>query len=104
VAQRIAWTNGWSILFTGPTVRQLRNDYQLMRDFRDELPGYLNNRRIGELLESLNLRSGPDRIHDNLRICYEALVREAFLAREELAHLDAWLCDLSALQRRSATQ
>jgi len=97
VAQRIAWTNGWSILFTGPTVRQLRNDHQLMRDFRDELPGYLNNRRIGELLESLSLQSGPDRIHDNLRICYEALVREGLLDREELAHLDAWLHDLITL-------
>ena len=39
VAQRIAWTNNWSVLFDEPTVWQERNEHDLMRDFRDEVPG-----------------------------------------------------------------
>ena len=38
VAQRIAWANGWAILFHEPTVWQDRNEHNLMRDFRDESP------------------------------------------------------------------
>ena len=53
VAQRIAWANNWSILFHEPTVWQERNDHSLMRDFKDEVPGYLHNRRIGEVLDRL---------------------------------------------------
>ena len=41
VAQRIAWENGWSVLFREATVRQRRNPHDLMRDFRDEVPGYV---------------------------------------------------------------
>ncbi|MBV8168650.1 MAG: DUF288 domain-containing protein, partial [Alphaproteobacteria bacterium] len=44
VAQRIAWECDWRVLFRSPTVRQERNPHDLMRDFADEVPGYLNNR------------------------------------------------------------
>lgn len=56
VAQRVAWECGWSVLFHGPTVWQERNDHNLMRDFEDEVPGYLNNSAIREALESLSLQ------------------------------------------------
>jgi hypothetical protein len=39
IAQRIAWTNNWGILFHEPTVSQERNEHNLMRDFKDEMPG-----------------------------------------------------------------
>ena len=97
VAQRIGWANGWSILFHEPTVRQERNDHNLMRDFQDEVPGYLQNRNIAETLGGLSLTPGPDRLADNLRICYEALVRLSVVDKQELPLLDAWLADLAAL-------
>ena len=46
VAQRIAWENGWSILFHNATVFQERNEHSLIRDFEEEIPGYLNNRAM----------------------------------------------------------
>ncbi len=97
VAQRIAWANGWSILFHEPTVWQERNDHSLMRDFKDEVPGYLHNRRIGETLDKLDIQSGTNRIPDNLRISYEALVKIEAIGSKELLLLDAWLSDLQAL-------
>jgi STELLO glycosyltransferase-like protein len=97
VAQRIAWANGWSILFESPTVWQERNDHSLMRDFTDELPGYLNNRKIGEELDALTLKAGADHLLDNLRKCYERLVALELVGQGELELIDAWSADLSAL-------
>ncbi|MGD1699535.1 STELLO glycosyltransferase family protein [Dapis sp. BLCC M229] len=50
VAQRICWENGWRVLFYSPTVYQERNFYNLMRDFEDEVSGYLNNDKIAKSL------------------------------------------------------
>lgn len=94
VAQRIAWLNGWSILFHEPTVWQERNKHDLMHDFSDEIPGYLYNRAICEALENLNLIPGIDKLSDNLLICYEKLVSMSLIKEQELSLLDAWLSDL----------
>lgn len=99
VSQRIAWENGWSLLFHEPTVWQERNVHNLMRDFRDEIPGYLHNRAIAQTLDGLSLRSGLDAIPDNLRRCYEALVSMTVVGKEELPLLDAWLHDLQELTK-----
>ena len=103
VAQRIAWANHWSVLFTEPTVWQERNDHSLMRDFSDEVPGYLHNRRICEVLEKLPIRSGVDQLPENLRVCYEALVELAVIKAKELPLLEAWLADLTLIQQPAVT-
>jgi hypothetical protein len=102
VAQRIGWENGWSILFHEPTVIQERNDHDLMRDFADEVPGYLHNRRLGERLEALNLASGRAALADNLRSCYETLTVLGVVGRQELPLLETWLADLQDLDLGSA--
>lgn len=94
VAQRIAWSNNWKVLFHGPTVRQDRNRHDLLRDLRDELPGYLNNRLICEELEKLSLRPGVENLGDNLRLCYEKLISMKLIDQKELNLIDAWLADL----------
>jgi hypothetical protein len=97
VAQRIAWANGWSVLFISPDISQERNEHDLMRDFADEVPGYLHNRTIGERLEGLKLAAGTENIGDNLIRCYEELVRLTVVGAEEIAVLKAWVQDLAAL-------
>lgn len=94
VAQRIAWANNWHILFHEANVYQLRNDHSLIRDFADEVPGYLHNRKIAETLDALQLALGVDSIPDNLRLCYEALISKTFVGSGELPLLEAWLEDL----------
>ncbi|MFA5251920.1 MAG: STELLO glycosyltransferase family protein [Phycisphaerae bacterium] len=98
VAQRIAWLNDWAILFHEPTMRQERNVHNLLRDFNDEIPGYLHNNEICEALDSLSLESGIERIGDNLKVCYEKLVGMSLIGREELQLLDAWLEDIKQLR------
>jgi hypothetical protein len=97
VAQRIAWAQGWGILFHEPTVWQERNEHNLMRDFKDEVPGYLNNSAICEALGKLSLKPGLDKLNDNLRICYEELVRMGVVGEQELDLVEAWIADLEEL-------
>jgi hypothetical protein len=98
IAQRIAWLNDWAILFHEPTMRQERNVHNLLRDFNDEIPGYLHNSEICEALESLSLESGVEKIGDSLKVCYEKLVSMSLIGREELQLLDAWLEDIKQLR------
>lgn len=99
VAQRIAWANGWSVLFTSPTVTQDRNDHDLNRDFLDEVPGYLNNARIARLLEAVPCAEGADNIGENMRRCYRILADKEIVGEAEPALLDVWLDDLQRCSR-----
>lgn len=94
VAQRIAWTCGWSILFHQSTVWQERNEHNLMNDFRDEMAGYNNNAQIYESLKVLNLKKGVDNIPLNLIICYQKLIELGLVDQKEIILLEAWLKDI----------
>jgi hypothetical protein len=97
VAQRIAWEYGWKIAFQSPTVSQDRNEHNLLRDFEDEVPGYLHNEAIGKALESLNLSDRMDNIFDNLLRCYEVLIGMDLVGAEEMDILKLWNKDLQRL-------
>jgi hypothetical protein len=94
IAQRVAWECGWAVLFHEPTVHQERNEHDLMRDFADELPGYLNNAAIADALGSLPLKSGIAAMMDNIAACYEQLVRMKLIDRGEMQLIKAWFDDL----------
>ncbi|HYY96944.1 MAG TPA: STELLO glycosyltransferase family protein [Pyrinomonadaceae bacterium] len=96
VAQRVAWGQGWRVLFHGPTVWQERNEHDLMRDFRDEVPGYLQNSAIAEALGRLELKAGAPDIPANVRACYSKLVEMNLIDARELELLDAWMEDLGS--------
>jgi hypothetical protein len=99
IAQRIAWVNGWGVLFGEPTMRQERNVHDLMRDFEDEVPGYLHNSRLCKELEALVLPSGTGKINANLRLCYEKLVDMSLVDSKELDLVDAWNDDLAQIRK-----
>jgi hypothetical protein len=97
VAQRVAWEQGWSVLFHGPTVWQERNEHNLMRDFKDEVPGYLHNASIREALAGLELKAGASNITANMRACYAKLIEMNLVGERELELLDAWMEDFSSV-------
>jgi hypothetical protein len=100
VVQRISWECGWNLLFHEPTVYQKRNDHNLMRDFEEEVPGYLQNRNIAEILDRTKLSSGIEHLEANLYQCYEELVRNNIFEPKELALVEAWIEDLRSLSTR----
>ena len=95
VAMRIAASYGWGILFHSPTVRQERNEHNLLRDFEEEVPGYLQNNRIMATLNKLVLSDDPINLSDNIMKCYRALVADGIFEARELTLLEAWLKDLT---------
>ena len=76
IAQRIAFENGWGILWGGVTVVQERNPHDLMKDFEQEIPGYLYNRKIVEMLKDLSIEPGTDALTllRNMDLCYRAMI------------------------------
>lgn len=94
VAQRIAWANNWSVLYHSPNVTQERNEHDLLLDFRDEIPGYLNNARFCAALDELELKPGTEYLGENLRQCYRRLVALGLFEERELRLVDAWLEDV----------
>ena len=96
VAQRIAWTCGWKILFHQATVKQERNVHSLTDDFADELPGYLHNTSLCGMLEDLDLAAGPANITENLRRCYHLLTEEGLVDKDEMNRVDAWMEDMNS--------
>ena len=93
VAQRCFWAHGWRLGFHGPTARQERNEHDLLVDFRDELPCYLETARIVSRLDALSL--GQDAA-ENLRRCYAALVEPGWVRSAELPVLETWLTAVAA--------
>ena len=97
VAQRCLWALGAGVVFHAPEVVQDRNPHDYRRDFEDEVPGYLHNARIAEILAGLSLAPGAAAVADNLRACYAALVAERIFPPAETALVAAWLADLERM-------
>ncbi|MEG3638306.1 STELLO glycosyltransferase family protein [Magnetococcus sp. PR-3] len=95
VAQRLAWSCGWKVLFFSPTVWQERNEHDLNRDFRDEVPGYLHNADIAAGLAKLDLPPGTANLTANLRTCYQWLVEQQLMEPLELTLVEDWISDLA---------
>ncbi|MCU1262603.1 MAG: hypothetical protein JWO80_5488 [Bryobacterales bacterium] len=85
-----------SIAFRDATVFQERNQHSLIRDFADEVPGYLNNTKIIEILNSLSLSSDPAATGDNLWKCYDALVGAGIVPPKEMKLVELWLRAVSS--------
>jgi len=94
VAQVCLWQCDYRVAFFSPTVYQVRNEHDLFDDFKQELPGYLNNAAIIDNFEKLNLRSGEQTIFDNMKKCYGVLVEMGLTEELELSLLESWKADL----------
>ena len=66
-----------------------------MRDFRDEVPGYEQNRSIAKILDGLDLAPREEAVKDNLRTCYAKLIEHGIFPDKEIILVDAWLKDLA---------
>jgi hypothetical protein len=94
VAQACLYALGGSLAFREATVYQVRNAHNLMRDFNDEIPGYVNNRKIMDTLNGLSLSGGVDQVGHNLHRCYEALLEIGIIESREMPLVEAWLREL----------
>ncbi len=101
IAQRCLWAMDAGVTFHPPEVVQDRNEHNLMKDFADEVPGYLKNTQIAEILQALELDIGCDAVGENLLRCYDALIAADIFPQEEGTLVKAWLSDLSSIRQDS---
>lgn len=94
IAQRCLWEIERGVVFHAPETNQIRNVHDLMRDFEDEVPGYLGNDRLVAILEKLRLEPGFACVTGNLNRCYRGLVDGGFFPAKEMDLLTGWLHDL----------
>ena len=99
VAQRCVWEMGGNLIFTKAITRQERNVHNLLKDFEDEIPGYLQNKRLVDLLAATPLVSGVafETVSCNLLKCYEVLCENDIIGRQELTLVNAWVQDLERI-------
>ena len=94
VAQRCLWALGEGVTFHSPSeVYQDRNEHDYLKDFEDEVPGYLKNEEIVGILSGLKLAPGEDSVCDNLVKCYQAIVDRGILPEMEMWSLNMWVDD-----------
>ena len=94
IAQRICWENGWFVLFHRATVYQERNAHDLMKDFAEEIPGYLQTENIQKVLSKIKIKKGLKNIPDAMRVSYEYLIKAGIFATQEMGILESWLKDI----------
>ena len=97
VAQRCLWALGAGVVFHAPEVIQERNAHRIIRDFEEEIPGYLQNQRLVDCLAKLDLADGADAVGDNLRRCYAALIEAGIVGPEEMRLIEAWIADVEMM-------
>jgi hypothetical protein len=95
IAQRCLWEQNQGVTFHPPEVVQDRNAHDLMKDFEDEIPGYLKNEQIAQILASTRLTSNH---LNNLIKCYDALIAEGIFKPTEMDLLRAWIADFEVTQ------
>jgi hypothetical protein len=100
VAQICLYKLGKNIAFKEATVYQERNEHSLIRDFADEIPGYLHNTKIMTILADLELSDKLEHTGNNLRCCYQKLVEAEIIPPDELNLIDLWLEDLAKYTSR----
>jgi hypothetical protein len=101
VAQRCLWELNLGVVFHAPEVYQDRNPHLLLRDFESEIPGYLKNDALVSSLEKLPLKPGLECVTENVMRCYERLVEEGFLPKEEILLVRAWTRDIEKIRTGS---
>ena len=81
------------IMFFGTTMKQFRNDHNLLNDFEQEIPMYLKDKKIDEIISNLKLKKGEKNYLYNLKTCYDSLINQGIISKKEIFYLKAWISD-----------
>ena len=95
VALNILQNDNKKTLYFGTTMFQKRNYHDLIKDLNQEMPLYINDKKIYEVLKGLKLKKGEKNYISNLILSYKALIKNKFISKIELNYLRAWIKDLN---------
>ncbi|MDY0091051.1 MAG: STELLO glycosyltransferase family protein [Flavobacteriaceae bacterium] len=89
IAQPIMWAAGYHLGFDKATVLQERNPHNYLKDFESEIPMYLNTEKVINILKPIIKKQNS--ITQNLKIAYDALIKEKIVSPKEKKLLNEWL-------------
>lgn len=94
VAQPIMWLYGWQLGFRDANVFQIRNEHNLLSDFKQEIPMY---EREGIVDIVSNAISKNSNIYDNLLAAYRELLQHGIVKKEEIEAVQNWIDDVKSI-------
>lgn len=97
VAQHLLKFTELNIVFLGAEVFQERNPHNLIKDFEDEIEGYLGNESLRIVLENTPIIGGAKNFLQDLFTVYSGLVEAGYLNVTEMDSLRAWIEDLRSV-------
>ena len=97
ITLKIMQLNNFDILFYGTNIFQSRNFHNLIDDFSQEVPLYLESKKIIHILNKIKLKKGFNNFSINIYKCYEALIQNQIFNKKEMVYLKAWLDDCEKL-------
>ena len=94
IAQHLLWKYDHQLAFVGPTVFQQRNEHSLIKDFEDEVPMFLQQERVVQIIQ--NTKYSSNDISENLLTIYSVLEKEGIVGEGEAELVNAYLSELYA--------
>jgi hypothetical protein len=94
IALRILHLNNMPLIYSSASNYQVRNYHNLIQDFIDEIPIYLRDKEIINILYSIKLPAGEDKIFDSLVTIYKKLIEKKIFPKKELSFLNCWIKDI----------
>lgn len=88
IAQRILWELNSQVIYLSPSVYQMRNPHNFMRDFTDEIEVYTQTETLLTLLKNISLKGDLKKM---LLSVYKELARNGIVKEMEISALSKWL-------------
>lgn len=95
IAQAILWQYGKSIGFRNATVKQIRNEHNLLEDLKSELTMYEHSPNVIDII--IKVIASHKTITQNLFDAYKALFENGIVEKKELTLVNSWILDLEEL-------
>ena len=97
IALRVLHLNDIPLTYSSATNLQNRNYHNIFKDFKDEIPFYLKNKMIINLIYSMKLPKGEKNIISAMKLIYAKLVKEKIFPKKELTFLNYWVNDIKKI-------
>lgn len=104
VAQAALWPHGHRLAFHTSTGSQIRNAHNLLKDFEQEIPGYLTNRKIADELSAEVARFDSvekDTVATTAHQLWQHMIKIGVVPEEERPLIDAWFSFIEAAMNQS---
>ena len=99
IAQRIIYKEKKELMYHSSNVYQKRNPHILMKDFKDEVPVYIQTESINLALKNIKLKKGMKNYLSNMVTCYDQLCKKEFFPKKEMILVKAWEKDILKLTK-----